>query len=144
MFVRLSIGVRTRVRIALALLGVLGALALAADVHMLSSAFAGPRPAAPAQDLTPRQVILSWFHAWNANDARKVCSFYGKDLLAHLGGSVKGCAAKYGQLSAQRFQIASIDSDGQTVTFGVIAGIHGGAVFVAREYGAYKIVGFRA
>lgn len=144
MLLRLSIGVRNRVRIALALLGALGALALAADVYMLSPAFAGKKAAAASRGLTPRQVILGWFDAWNANDARRVCSLYGEELLARLGGSVNSCAAGYGQLAAQRFQIASIESEGEMVTVGVIAGVHGGAVYLAREYGAYKIVGFRA
>ncbi len=146
MFLRLVISVRHRVMITLALLGALGALALAADVFVLVNPRVAQRSVAVAatRGLTPRQVILSWFDAWNANDARRVCSFYGKDLLSHLGGDVDGCAASYGQLERQLFQIASMESDGETVTVGVIAGTHGGAVYLAREHGVYKIVAISA
>ncbi len=131
-----------RARIVLAGLVLFALLAVGVDAYALGHA--GPRgeAAAPTVGLTARQVIRAWFAAWNANDARRLCSLYGRALLASFGGDVEHRARVYGQLQPQRFQIASFESDGRVVTVGVVAGHHGGAVYLAREHGIYKIVGF--
>lgn len=134
-------GVTTRVRLAFGALALLAALAVYADA---TSAIRQSRAVTAAQvALTPRQVLLRWFDAWNANDAHGVCSYYGEGLLRGLGGNVAACARGLGALTPLRFQIASEESDGTTIIFGVLAGTSGGAVYLAREHGAYRIVGLR-
>jgi hypothetical protein len=125
----------SRVRIALALLAVIGALLLAVDVSIARHATRNTE-----STVGPVWVARAWLSAWREGDGGTSCSLLDPMLLERMGGTVGECALHFAQPHRQRFHVASVARRGVVVAVNVAASTARGTLYVEREGMSYRIV----